>query len=634
VKRFRKIWQGSPSPAHYLFAFVLLVRLISLTRLAVSPFLFPSGGDMHFYNEWAQQILHGRLTNHLAFYGSPLYAYWLAFLYKVFGYGPFVPGFLQACFDAGTATLLYKLSLRIFGSVEVAERISPDNQAWNFLHQNRPAVIGWLSAAAWTFFVPAQAYAIILMPTAATVFVFWFLIWQIVKRAEAPSPLRCLSYGVVIGVTAMAVPTIFFVIPLLLGALFSRAPLEKEKRSRWRERLTAAALLFLGIGLGTSPAWVHNYFVARDPVFLSAHGGINFWIGNNPEATGYPHFPGLRAGQASMLEDSINLAQAAAGRPLKRAEVSAYWAAKGRAYVAADFAGWLKLVGRKIFNFWNAFEYDDLSVITKLREAGIVWPGLHFGMVAALAIPGIFLSLATFPALRWVAAAVLMQMLAVIPVFVTERYRIAAAPGLILFAAFGVWTLWANCVMARGKPVALQIVLLALATVFVSWPQRDSTLWALEPYNSGAQALETGDLSKAQEKLDLARAYLPENPEINLALGNLGFARGDYQKARMFYVTTLRANPNHESALSNLGVLELNEHRPAVAEKLFRKAMAQDPRNAKTHYLLAKTLLQSGHFLDASRQVDQALELSPNQVEFQMLKQEILKAGGVDVDRP
>ena len=46
--------------------------------------------------------------------------------------------------------------------------------------------------------------------------------------------------------------------------------------------------------------------MAHDRVILSAHGGINFWIGNNPDANGYPRFPpGMRAGQAAMLEDSI-----------------------------------------------------------------------------------------------------------------------------------------------------------------------------------------------------------------------------------------------------------------------------------------------------------------------------------------
>ena len=91
-----------------------------------------------------------------------------------------------------------------------------------------------------------------------------------------------------------------------------------------------------GVFLGASPAWIHNDFIARDPVFLSAHSGVNFWIGNNPVATGYPKFPpGLHAGQEAMLKDSITSAEKALGRPLKRSEVSAYWSGKARAWVRA-----------------------------------------------------------------------------------------------------------------------------------------------------------------------------------------------------------------------------------------------------------------------------------------------------------
>src|SRR3977135_2306509 len=89
-----KALRGSPGPAHYIFAFVLLVRIIALARLSSFPLLLPSSGDMHFYDEWARQIVHGRFTDHFAFYGLPLYAYLLSFLYKIFGFSPFVPAFL------------------------------------------------------------------------------------------------------------------------------------------------------------------------------------------------------------------------------------------------------------------------------------------------------------------------------------------------------------------------------------------------------------------------------------------------------------------------------------------------------------------------------------------------------------
>jgi tetratricopeptide (TPR) repeat protein len=598
-----------------VFAFVFLIRLLSLTRLAGSPFLFPAGGDMYFYDDWAKQILQGRWTDHFAFYGLPLYSYVLAALYKVFGYNPFIPGLLQSGLDAGTATLLYRIAIRIFR-----------NNAEPKPFENRAHVIGLLAAAAWAFFVPAQAYSVILMPTAAGVFVFWFLVWQIVKTNHAPAPLHCLAYGALIGVTAMGIATILFTVPLLLAALLLKPRFDSARPSSWLARGAATALLFLGIAAGTAPCWLHNYWVARDPVLLSAHSGINFWVGNNPEATGYPHFPGLHATQAAMLKDSIDLAQAAAGRDLKRSEVSEFWSAKARAYIGGDFGGWLKLLGRKLVHFWNAFEYDDISIIAKLRGSGVILPGLHFGLVAALAIPGFFFSIGQFPAARWIAAAILLHLAAVLPVFVTERYRLAAVPGLILFAAAGIWMFWEeNCARARGRIVAGYIAALAAAAVFVTWPQRDPALWALKFYNSGSQALELQEWPTAQKHLELAHAYAPASTEIGLALGNLWLQQHNLPRAEAAYLAVLRMDPRHKAALSNMGVVALSGKNWGSAANYLRAALGVDPNDGKTHYLYARAQFEAGHTDEALSEIQIALRLRPGQREFEDLYELIQK---------
>src|SRR6266404_2073652 len=361
--------------SHFVFAGVLALRLWALLRLAHSPLLIPSRGDMHFYNDWAREILRGQFTQPLAFYGLPGYAYFLPFLYRLFGENPFIPGLLQAALDAGTAVLIYQFCLRILTSL----RSTPN-----------PQLVGAIGALGWGFFVPAQAYSVILMPTGWFVFVFWFVVWRIVGRDNVPTGLECFLLALLLGLTATAVATILAIVPLLLVALLFKA---KSAHQSWQPIAARICALFVGLALGTSPCWIHNYFIAKDPVFLSAHSGINFWIGNNPEANGYPRFPpGLRAGQAAMLQDSITQAEAAAGRALKHAEVSAYWSDKAKAYVRNDFGDWSKLIARKVCNFWSAFQYDDLSIITNLREQGVIFPGIYFGLVAALAIPGIFLA--------------------------------------------------------------------------------------------------------------------------------------------------------------------------------------------------------------------------------------------------
>jgi len=603
---FRSASRSSLGLGHYIFAFVFLARLIALVRLASSPSLLPSGGDMHFYDDWAQQILHGRFTDHAAFYGLPLYAYLLAFLYKIFGYSPFVPGFLQACFDAGTATLLYKIAVRIFRNDGEPLRI-------------RANVIGLLAAAGWAFFVPAEAYAVILMPAAWLVFVFWLLVWQIVKAERAPTPLRSLAYGTLIGITAMGIATILFIVPLIVAALLLKRRSDTATGSSWVARGAAIALLFLGIGAGTAPCWVHNYFAARDPVFLSAHSGINLWLGNNPEATGYPHFPGLHAGQVAMLKDSIDLAEAAAGRNLKRSEVSGYWSAKARTYVSTHFGAWLKLMLRKVANLWNALEYDDLSVIADLRQQQVLFPGLHFGIVAALAIPGFFFSLRAFPVSRWIATAILLHMAAILPVFVTERYRLAAVPGLLLFAASGLLALWHSCSLGNYRRLSAYLTLLLAAAFFVTLPRQEPSLWAMEAYNAGRRALESNNLPLAELQLQRAYSYAAANPETNFALGNLRLAQGNREGARFFYRATLQAEGRHKGALSNLGVLALEERQWKMARKFFLASIESDPAEAKTHYLLARAELEDGDAVTALSEIQIALRLNPEQPEFRAL---------------
>ncbi len=594
--------------SHLVFAMVFVIRLWALVRLTHSPLLLPTRGDMHFYDDWAREILRGHIVQPLAFYGLPGYAYLLAFLYRILGENPFVPGLLQAALDAGTAVLIYQICLRVFS--QAARPVAIKLRA-----------VGLIAGLGWAFFVPAEAYAVVLMPTAWFVFVFWFVVWRIVRNDSSPGPLECLLLGALMGLTATGVATILAILPLLLAALLLKS---KSPTAYWHRLAAQFCAVTIGIVIGTSPCWIHNYFVAKDPVFLSAHSGINFWIGNNPHANGYPSFPpGLRAGQAAMLEDSITQAEAAGGRALKHAEVSAYWSNKAKTYISHHFGDWLGLIVQKIRNFCSAFQYDDLSIITNLREQGVIPPGLYFGIVAAFALPGILLGWWLAPRSRWVVAAILLVLAALLPVFITERYRLVAVPGLLIFAAFGLLIFWQAIRTSRSRSALVYLLLLSGSTIAVAWPQRDPGLWALDLYNSGWQALESGNLALADKKLLLAHAYVPSNPETNFALGNLRLAQGQPEIAAYLYKVTLQFDRQHRGALNNLGVVALEQNDYKAAEDWFHQAEHIDPRNAKIHFLLAKALLARGHRDEAKVEIDTAIQLRPEQNEFTQLRKEI-----------
>jgi tetratricopeptide (TPR) repeat protein len=288
----------------------------------------------------------------------------------------------------------------------------------------------------------------------------------------------------------------------------------------------------------------------------------------------------------------------------------------------------------KFENFWNAYQYDDLSIIKLLRDDGILPPGLRFGFIAALGLAGLIPSVVRFPRARWVAAAVLLHMAAVLTVFVTERYRMAAVPGLMILGAAGLWHLWVALLRGAWLPAAGYVALAGGATWFVSTSRQDTSLWSLDHYKAGIRATEAGDLDRAQRNLETAFAYVQDNADINFALGNLWLARserssderekaGRRTRAKLFYRRALEINPQHPGTLNNLGVLALEEKRFELAEKFFAGSLVMEPEAAKTHYLLARARFESGKFTEARAALNEALRLRPGQKEFRELQEKL-----------
>lgn len=645
MQRLSALYHRRPSwlsESCLVFLGTLLVRLFVLLRATAARDFLPDHGDMWFYDNWARQIAAGAWTDHHAFYGMPLYAYMLAAIYLVVGHLPFAVVLLQIVAEAGTACWLYKIGMVGFARRSVA--LPPDDAS-----PAQGRVIGLAAAASWTFFVPAQAFSSILMPTAFLVCAFWYLVWWIVRtrvRGEAVSPGACFALGLFVGVTAMMIANILFLIPLLLLAILWRIGASTAlPKPRFFRAMVGAILLLAGVGCGTAPCWIHNFFVAHDPVLLSAHSGLNFWIGNNPQANGYPHIPpGLRADQQGMLLDSITWAERAAGRALTRAEVSAFWSAKAHAYIVEHPVEWLRLLGVKLVNFWSAFQYDDLSIITSLREDGALLPGLSFGIVAALALPGLGLAAWRAPAARWVVAAVLLHMASLMPVFITERYRLAAVPGLLLLGAYGVREVWRALTARRAGFCAAYGAALLVAATFTFWPMTDAGLLTLDDYNTALADIEaynlasdkarSGDavppdsrlLDRAQAKLERVSAVTPGNAETAFALGNLWLAKGQRKEAKSYYRRTLELDARHSRAWNNLGVLAIEEQRWTLAETFLSRAVQIDGQDAKTFYLLAETRLQTHDRAGATDAIERAVSLKPGQARFQALRERIAAA--------
>ncbi len=168
------------------------------------------------------------------------------------------------------------------------------------------------------------------------------------------------------------------------------------------------------------------------------------------------------------------------------------------------------------------------------------------------------------------------------------------------------------------RVVAMDYVLLNAYTDALRWLNESVKLdpgnaeaW----YDLGRTRMMQGDLHGARQPLLQAQMLKPGQAKVANNLGVVAAGENQPGQAAMLYREAIRlqakdAHPS-EQPLLNLGVLLLQESRPAEALPLLLEAMHDAPRNAKCREELARAEEQQGQRKDAIEQLERAVELEP-----------------------
>ncbi|HPC11331.1 MAG TPA: tetratricopeptide repeat protein, partial [candidate division Zixibacteria bacterium] len=343
--------------------------------------------------------------------------------------------------------------------------------------------------------------------------------------------------------------------------------------------LRTALAVGLGLAIAIGPIFIRNLAVAGDPVLIASQGGINLYIGNNPEADGVSAVLPEPLGFNWQIRDVVHIAEQAAGRPLAPGEVSDYWAQRARTWIAAHPLSFLRLYAEKLY--WN-ISHREISNNRALGPFFALIPllrynPLSFGLLFALALAGLAAALRTNARLRLIALILLLYVAASALFFFNSRFRLPVLPLYFILAATGVFGLAEAVRRRRGLVLPAAALTVGAGLSFLPLVSLPSGVSPQAIMSAANYAYGQGDFRRALELSAEAAAVDSTYPEVNLNLGNAWLRLGDAAAARAAWEREARFHPGRPKALTNLASLALLEGRFADAQAEGQRALALRP---------------------------------------------------------
>ncbi|HUU56553.1 MAG TPA: tetratricopeptide repeat protein [bacterium] len=570
-------------------AAALAARLLYFGGIRDFPLFDAATGDTVEYAREAREIAAGKiLGDDVYFHSSPAYPYFLAAV-KVLTRGGFSDfrgvALLQLLVSALTAFLIFILGRRLLGTWA--------GVAAGLVYALSPAAVFYDGELLMDFLLPPVMVGAALWATTSR--------WS-VRRAA--------GLGALVALGALARPNyLLLLLPAALALWFHSPRAPRPARAKWLGALVVAAALVV------LPVTVRNYVVGRDVVLISSNGGVNLFIGNNPQANGTFKAPGP---WPSHLEASSKAyAEAAVGRPLKPSEVSAYFTREAAAYVVAQPGDYLAKVGRRLRLLASAYEipnHMDFDFF-RARSAVLKWLPFTWGIVLPWALAGAWFA-APRREFRPALALVGVYLASLVTLFfVTGRYRFPAFALLAVLAVAGGWG-FVEAARGPGKgkwKIAVGAALVVGGYVAAFWPlpPKIAVSEAYSYHHLGGVYSSRGDDRAAAKAYEKAVALEPEDA---YSWNNLGLAYirlGNAPAAERALGTALELSPDNADTLNNYGTLLLYEGRVAEVERYIAAALAHNPDNARGLVNYGIVLLARRDLDGALRTLERAAALEP-----------------------
>jgi hypothetical protein len=491
-----------------LFACAAAVRLAHVLAMTSSPYFTQPVVDAADYATMGWSIARGNGHPESIFWHPPGYPCFLGAIWWLTGDSFLAPRLVQSCLGAVNVVFIAWLGGRLFGrTVGMASGVSA-------------SVYGML------IYFDGE-----LLPPTLAVFVILATVVTSMLAAQSNRRAAWACTGVLGGLSGTVVAT-SLVVPILAAVV-------ARKRSPW---------VLLGMALAIAPVTAHNLIQGHELVLLSANGGINFWLGNNPR---YDETVNIRP---DVEWHRLTQEPARAGVQ-GQAAASRYFVGKSLRWAASEPWSFARLQahklrqlisGNEIFRNHAIYPARQDSPVLRLLLWKTVFLAFPFGLLLPLATVGLGVG---WRRARFLAALVLGLSVTVLAFFVTARYRMVLVPFLLIFSAKAVH--WFIAEASRK----LRLIAGACAVA----------LFLLANLGQGPMASQM-------------------NPDAEYSLARQLGARGHMQQARDLFESVVSRRPDYVEAWLNLGVCYDHEGRAREAKYALARAFQVD-RNAAASML-------------------------------------------------
>lgn len=572
-----------------IFIVALAIRLLYLYQVISTPLFHGLVADADKYDNFSLQILRGNLTDKDSIYLNPFYPFFLALIYRIFDHSHLAVVLIQAIIDSLSCIVLYLLASICFNK--------------------RVATI---AAFIFACYGTVVFYTATLLAPTLVIFLALSFITTLLTAQKKQKSLIFLLSGLLFGLLVAARPNVLLFIPFLLLWFFG------VLKNQLGGHKATQGFVFLLIGLSTvlSLITIRNYSITKRISPFSVQGGINFYIGNNPEAKGYfmsPH--GISSSPIEQIRTSVNYAAKDSGNVLTPSQASRYWLLKGLEFIKDNPFDAFALYIKKFALFWRNEELPLNIDHTYSSELVPLFrlPFFSFGIIVPFALLGIMLSLKRKDASLLVIFFITAHMISVIIFFVTARYRAPAIPFLIIFSSYTFCYVVEKLQLKDLKAVTLSVIFLIVSFIGIN---KDFSLFTLATppvhySNLGMVYHRLGKLDESVSALKKALAIDPLCVEAHYNLGNVYTEKGLLDEAIEEYKKALHSNPDVSGVHNNLGMAYGKKGLFDEAIAHFNKALTTDENLEKVYYNRGIAYGKQGKLDESIADFKQALDLNP-----------------------